>query len=366
MKTNIPIVFTINNSYVKQLSTVISSIVCNKKSDTHYDFFVLNKDIQKKNKDILLNFVDKLDYNSSLFFINIRDYTADLDLEKYMARRENYSYISVETYFRFFILKIFKQYKKIIYLDTDILVLDDLSELYDINLDGYYAGVVEDITQKYLISNKNIKPVDRKYSSYEEYYTKKLKKTTLLYFNAGVLLLNLYELNKDNIFDKLWDFTINKSPFELQDQDVLNSVLEPKVKYLDYKWNVPKDINSLINKSSTICNLDLRDISIKPAIIHYIGSNKPWVFYLKENYSYSFIQEWWNFYMKTPFFNEKELKILNLIYKHRCKESYKILCITFMNFNIFSLFIVKNRLKLNFFNIIKPSLKIYRAKRLSI
>lgn len=366
MKTNIPIVFTIDNSYVKQLSTVISSIICNKKPDTHYDFFVLNKDIQKKNKDILLNFVDRLDNNSSLCFVEIKDYLADLDLEKYMARRENYSYISIETYFRFFILKIFQQYRKIIYLDSDILVLSDLSELYDVSLDGYYAGVVEDITQKYLICNKNIKPVDRRYTSYEEYYTKKLKKATLLYFNAGVLLLNLYELNKDNIFDKLWKFTINESPFELQDQDVLNSVLEPKIKYLDNKWNVPKDINSLINKSNTIFNFDSRDILIKPAIIHYIGSNKPWIFYLKDNYSYSFIQEWWNFYMKSPFFDERELKILNLIYKHRYKESYKILCITFMNFNILSFLIVKNRLKLNFFNIIKPSIKIFRAKKLSI
>lgn len=366
MRTNIPIVFTIDNSYVKQLSTVICSIIYNKKADTHYDFFVLNKDIQKENKDTLLNFIYELDNKSSLCFMNIRDYSADLEFEKYMSRRDNYSYISIETYFRFFILKIFKQYIKIIYLDSDVLVLGDLKELYDINIDGYYAGVVEDITQKYLISNKNVIPIDKKYKSYEEYYTKKLKKKTSLYFNAGVLLLNIQELNKDNVFDKLWEFTIKESPLELQDQDVLNSILESKIKYLDYKWNVPKDIISFVNENNIFNNLHMLETSIKPAIIHYIGSNKPWIFSLKDNYSYLFIQKWWNFYMKTPFFNEKELKILNLIYKHRCKESYKILCITFMNFNILSFFIVKNRLKLNFFNIIKPSLKIYRAKRLSI
>ena len=368
MKTNIPIVFTIDNSYVKQLSTVICSILFNKKEDTHYDFFVLNKDIHKENMDALLNFICEVDSKSSLCFMNIRDYgcCSDLEFEKYMSRRDRYSYISIETYFRYFILKIFKQYRKIIYLDSDVLVLSDLEELYDINLDGYYAGVVEDITQKYLISNKGMKPVDKEYSSYEEYYAKKLKKDSCLYFNAGVLLLNIQELNKDNIFDKLWDFTIKESPLELQDQDVLNSVLEPKIKYLDYKWNVPKDINSFINNYDAINNLDLREAFIKPAIVHFVGSNKPWIFSLKENYSYLFIQEWWNFYMKSPFFDKKELEILNLIYKYRHKESYKILCVMFMNFNVFSFLIVKNKVKIIFFNIIKLSFKIYKSNIISI
>ena len=52
------------------------------------------------------------------------------------------------------------------------------------------------------------------------------------YFNAGVLLLNLKKIRRDNIEPKLWNFAIDRSPLDFQDQDVLNAVLGNKVKLI--------------------------------------------------------------------------------------------------------------------------------------
>lgn len=134
--TKIPVVFSIDNEYVKQLAAVIKSILDN--SDRDFEFNVLSRFISAENKEKLRSIA--LNFN----FFDISAFIKNLPIEKYMYNKD-WNYISIETYFRFFIPRIFDQYDKIIYLDADILVLDDLSMLYNENIDGCYAGAVQDL-----------------------------------------------------------------------------------------------------------------------------------------------------------------------------------------------------------------------------
>lgn len=87
--------------------------------------------------------------NISLRFVDIYLFISEI--------KENYDFhikdhFSESTYYRFLIPKLFKEYKKLIYIDADTIALKDLKEFYAIDLDDKFLGVVRDTeisAQKY-------------------------------------------------------------------------------------------------------------------------------------------------------------------------------------------------------------------------
>ena len=311
----IPVVFSINNGYVKQLATVIMSIL--KNSNSKFDFNVLHRDITCDNMKKLESMLKKYD-NAEIKFYNISDYLKNQDLESFMSRRKEYNYISIETYFRFFIPDIFKQYDKVIYLDSDILVFTDLFNLYNIDLKDNYLGAIQDTFLELAVNNPKIKTSLHPKISYSEYFKKYLYKQNNKYFNAGILLFNVKKMREDDITLKLFDFALKNSPLEFQDQCVLNAVLEKSTTYIDYRWNVLKDLKSYINLFPQDKKNIFEQIYKNPYIFHYVWHNKPWL--IHDDYNYSFITEWWKYYKMTPFFDKKDSETFKIISK-RIKPS---------------------------------------------
>ena len=359
----IPIVFAVNNTYVKQLSTAIASIIKNSLQNS-FEFNILSCDISDKNISKLKNFVNKLSgRKSEIKIMDMNSCIQEMDLEKYMSRRDDYQYISKETYFRFFIPELFPSYEKILYLDADIIVLDDISKLFNENIDGYYAGVVQDTVLEVFIEDKTIKTKTKPKMDYETYFKEKLKKTNQKYFNAGVLLLNLSKIRNENAIEKLWDYTAKQSPLEFQDQDVLNSVWENDVKYLDYKWNTLKDLNWFANqiKDKSKRNLLLQTYK-KPSVFHYVGSNKPWLVH-SINYNYSFIKEWWDYYKLTPYFDKNELSILKHAMWMQKKWGFKCyITIRILDFMILDIYEDFGKLNFKILNILKTHIRYKEPK----
>ena len=69
MNKTIPIIFAVNNSYVKQLATVIVSILLNTGKDTCIQFSILTKDITVENQNKLSELI-KFNSNVTFNFIN--------------------------------------------------------------------------------------------------------------------------------------------------------------------------------------------------------------------------------------------------------------------------------------------------------
>ena len=325
MNNTIPVVFTIDNNYVKQLATVIVSILKNSSKDTAFDFIIFSKDITDKNKKLLTE-LKNFNQNINLRFFNLTKKLKQFNLESFMSRRENYTYISVETYFRFFIPELIPEYDKILYLDSDILVLDDLTKLYDEDITDYCAGVVQDTILEVFLENEAIKTKTLPERTYTAYFKEKLHKKNLKYFNAGVLLLNLKKLRDNNITELLWKFAEQESPLEFQDQDVLNAVLDCKVKYLDHRWNVLKDSRQFaLQMQDRHKGKTLSEVYNNPGIFHYVGSNKPWQTENK-HFNYKFIHEWWEYFKQTPFCKNEDLKIYAKIKNILLFQKFKNIC----------------------------------------
>ena len=359
----LPVVFAINNTYVKQLATVITSIIKNTKQTPDYSFNILSSDISSENIDILSKYIKKISHNQSeINFIDMKASLKQFDLEAFMSRRDNYKYISIETYFRFFIPELFPKQNKILYLDADILVLDDLHSLFNENIDDYYAGVIQDTFMEVFVDNDDIKTNTTPQRTYKDYFKNKLHKKNTHYFNAGVLLMNLAKIREDNVIQKLWNFAIKESPLEYQDQDVLNAVLESNIKYVDYKWNTLKDLNILIPQ---IKDSDKRQHLLKtysyPGIFHYVGANKPWV--LHDNYNYNFIGKWWKYYRSTPYFKREELSILkHAKWLRDTKKSKYYITFRILNFILMDIFEKNKTFHLQLLQFIKFNKRLKEPK----
>ena len=121
----VPIVFTCDNHYFKYTFVTIISIIENRKKNKEYDFFVLSEDISKENKQIAEKYLSAYK-GVSIRFINLEN----IEKDKFHLN----AYMTVSTYYRFYIPQLFRDFEKVLYLDSDLIVDNDISELLELEL----------------------------------------------------------------------------------------------------------------------------------------------------------------------------------------------------------------------------------------
>ena len=122
--------------------------------------------------------------------------------------------------------------KRVLWLDVDTIVEQDIGEIFDRDLAGNYVAMVEE-------------PVRSKYP--------------FTYYNAGVMLMDLDALRADDTWRK-WIKLINREPFTAKDQDVINLICQGEILTLGPEWNSAGHITQ-----------NAED----PYIRHYAGSLRP-------------------------------------------------------------------------------------------
>ena len=124
-------------------------------------------------------------------------------------------YVPVTSYYRLFCSDLLKGQDKCVFLDSDLVVNIDISELYSINIDGFYIAGSRDI---HTITHPNTA------YGHREYGIEDLKN----YINCGVLIMNLDLMNQHNL-TSIFKGEIKKKN-RLVDQDVFNRVCKGKIK----------------------------------------------------------------------------------------------------------------------------------------
>ena len=264
----LPIVFTCDDAYFKYANVVITSIIYNQNRNCRYEINVLSEFISNENmllarkqleshSNFTINFVILKDFDSSKFFLN--------------------SYMSISTYYRFYIPQLFSRYDRILYLDSDLIVDADISDFASLDFDDKLAICCPSP----FIRNKVLKGDDEKFSL--NYFTHVLKMPDpLQYFNAGVMLYNVKKMNEIDITTKLFEALEDiKEPF-LQDQDILNSVLSNNggVKLISSKYNMTRtfvitDKRLFLERLKEIFRISKKNNWFY--IYHYVGNIKPWM-----------------------------------------------------------------------------------------
>jgi len=239
IKEQVNVLSTIDKNYFVQYKVLVSSILENAKSPEKISFLLVEKDLNDKQKKEIKEFIKK--YNSKIKFLD----KPSEDFSPYKLG----GYITEVTYYRLSCLDNLKL-KKVLYLDPDIIVLDDISKLFNKNLKGRTVGAIKD-------------------------YAIGLGKRD--YFNAGVLLIDIPKWKKNNYASKCIEFLKeNNDKLSWRDQDALNYLLEKDVLFIDLEWNVQKWIWDVNYKSLHISKKEYQKLIKNPKLIHYVGKIKPW------------------------------------------------------------------------------------------
>lgn len=271
-KNNIPVIFSTDDCYAKYLIVSLVSLINNSSKEFNYDIYILQEYISEKYKKKILDLETQ---NVKITFINLKNYLENFDREYFYT----HGHFTISTYYRFFIPRIFQNFKKILYIDCDTVILDDVAKLYNYQLEDKLIGATVDLYIKgIIILNQN--------DEVENYYSNILKLDCLdNYFQAGVLIFDIPKLIEFDAERKFLKALKDIKTPKLVDQDVLNSVLEHNVKFIEQEWNVLWNIPITFPQYKKILPkeilLKFKKAYNNPKIIHYAGSVKPWyqVFY---------------------------------------------------------------------------------------
>lgn len=154
---------------------------------------------------------------------------------------------------------------KILYLDCDIIVNDDLAPLWQTNIEGKALGCVKDCWIHFhseMIEMLGYNPKDG-------------------YFNTGVLLINIDYWKQHNVETRLLAYAqANYDKLQYNDQDILNGELHSEVVWLPERYNF--QVNYLRKDHWATYPPAFQQTILQEkqhvAIIHYIGACKPWDF----------------------------------------------------------------------------------------
>lgn len=265
----LPIVLTCDDKYYKYANVVITSLLHNLNKNTNYEINILSEFISEKNQNITQNQVQKY-HNVKVNFVKLENF----DHNRFFLN----SYMNVTTYYRFYIPELFSQYKRILYLDSDLIIDYDISNLANISFDDKLALCCPSPFIVNKIKNKN----DKDYPI--NYLTDTLKMISPEeYFNAGVMVYNLEKINKENVSQKIFDSLQEIEKPKLQDQDLLNSVFNRYggVRLLSQKFNNTRSykityLRLIVNGIKKIMNIKISDAEKLYFIYHYVGKEKPW------------------------------------------------------------------------------------------
>ncbi len=229
-----------NNNYFNQLSVTIISLLKNSSSPRKIKLNVIDGGINEPNKKKLKKIIENL--NSAVTFIKI-------DAKKYQNLKIC-GHPGEQSYYRLEIPTLFPK-EKVLYLDSDLVILDNVLNIFDENLGKKTVGAVKDYFIG-LVEKKN-------------------------YFNAGVMLIDCKRWNKKNYSKYFFEWAKkNEKQIHFADQDILNGILAKDWKSLPLKWNRQRILLDYPRKKLNLSKEEYSFLKNKPSIIHYTGKIKPW------------------------------------------------------------------------------------------
>lgn len=246
------LLFSVDDSYTEQIKTTLYSVYFNTPVD-YFDIYVLQKE-KLKRSDELRSLMEKMNmtYHPIIVRENIFE---DAPCTKRFPEMVYYRLLAHEL--------LPKDLDKVLYLDADILCINDLRSLYQLDLaEGSIFGAA---------NHAKILGLNAKFNNF------RIQSENNIYFNSGVLLINLslmrQYVNKDDILKYI---QANHRKIVMPDQDLLNAlygdyICEIPNKYynVDTRWT---KLEELFSKGELDENWYLKHATL----LHYCGSRKPW------------------------------------------------------------------------------------------
>ena len=264
-----------NDAYSPYCGTMITSVFCNNREE-RIEVNILTSDIGEENKKKFEELASEYHQVINVVYVNP-------DLFKDAPLKLGNSDLTKETYYRLLLPGILPEAKIVLYLDCDLIVRANLSELLETDVEGCAFACVKD-------RKDNIK--ERvKALGYNQRDS---------YFNAGVTLMNLEFLRGFCFSEKALSFISSKRHLlKYPDQCVINAICHGYFKELSVKWNMM--VPFFMKRPPVVEEQreNLEKYISNPYIIHYTTEYKPWF----KECNHPFKSEYWKYQTLSPWHN---------------------------------------------------------------
>ena len=243
----VPVFLTINSAYAPYAAATIHSLTKHVDPKRYYRVIILHDGLNLVNRIRLRSLVTR---NVALQFKKISHSLYLKAVIMYCAKRKGLGdfFSAAVYYYRFFIPRLFPQYGKAVYLDSDTILLDDVGKLFDTELGENVVAAMPD-------------PKVTVIREFRDYVDKAVGVPHAEYVNDGVMVMDLKKMRKMKYLSTMVNL-IKKYDADLvaPDQDYLNVILRGKISEMDARWNMepseklPKDAK----------------------LVHFNLFNKPW------------------------------------------------------------------------------------------
>lgn len=266
MNNVIPVVMSFDENYLFPFLVTLFSLLTNAAENVKYELYILmdqnNTDLGREDLDNYKKQFPGFDYHYCYI-----DYSSFSWLSFY------YDYITIAACGRLLIDQLVVEHDYCLYLDSDLLICDDLSSLYhscinDSRMEYFCLAAAKDLSLQ---------------TGTDLYFSEHRKSIgfsdtdILKYFNSGVMIMNLKKFREDRLYEQFKQMISAKYMFV--DQDILNIVCKDKSLYIsnNYNYAAPWVNDSVLIERAAVSDEEKTVLKNgHPIVWHFSGTDKPW------------------------------------------------------------------------------------------
>lgn len=252
--------YTTDENYVRHAAAAMLSLMDSNKAAERITIHLLSMGIREESREALRRLVEERGREIRFYELG--------DIRRWFDFSFNSRGFAASALARLFMARVLPEdIERILYMDCDTVVLEDLSPLFRLDMTGYDLGMVMEPT---------VNKARRRQLGMDDGQP---------YFNSGVLLVNLRKWRQDNTEATILNYYRDMGgDLVAPDQDAINGAipgrilqLEPRYNYgsvqIYYPWKAQKKMAS---PTPFMSEGDYRKGTEKPAIVHFLGEERPW------------------------------------------------------------------------------------------
>ncbi len=265
-KKHVHIFTATDDNYVPYLMVTVKSVSLHSSDNYVYDIYVLNKGLAPQNVRKLRHLDVK---NINIMLVNVERAISGFGGDLSRKLRD---YYSEAIFYRMFIASMYPRLARAVYIDCDVVLVDDIAKLYFTNIGDSVLGAVTD---------ESVARVPE----FSDYVRNWVGVPARDYINSGVLLINLSAYRRCRILERFERLVVEKN-FDTvaPDQDYLNYLCRGRIHYLDGGWNKHPMADDPLPAA-------------EQHLIHYNFYKKPWHY---DGVPYSDV--FWDVARTTPYY----------------------------------------------------------------
>lgn len=233
------IAYGVDDNYVRYMLVSMCSF-CENNGD-RLNFHVITDEISAENYQKLLFISQKYNVAIDIYCIKTEEISLPIVTKD----------ITVGTYFRIFLPDFLENVEHIVYIDADVICVNNIMELQKVDMEDNVIAAVTDVR----VMQQRKRELDLAGQD--------------AYINAGFIIIDVNRWKQMNMLGKIINILAEyRERIRFEDQDLINIILRDRIKYMPITYNW----------------LDMRSTKVKEAkILHFAAHPKPWNKYWRIN-----------------------------------------------------------------------------------